>query len=45
MKKGLILSSILISVFLVANNIHAQEPAIDYKQLMAKCGEAIKQAK
>ncbi len=44
MKKGLILSSILVSTFLVVHNIYAQESTIDYKQLMAKCGEAIKQA-
>jgi len=45
MRKSLILSSILVSVFLVVYNIYAQESAIDYKQLIAKCGEAIKQAK
>ncbi|MCX5678945.1 MAG: hypothetical protein NTY76_07585 [Candidatus Omnitrophica bacterium] len=45
MKKNLVLSGILVSVFLVAHNAYAQEPAIDYKQLIAKCGEAIKQAK
>ncbi len=45
MKKSLILSSVLVSVFLVLHNVHAQEPAIDYKQLIAKCSEAIKQAK
>lgn len=45
MKKGLILSSILISVFLIVHNLHAQESAIDYKQLIDKCSEAIKQAK
>ena len=45
MKKGLILGSILVSIFLIAHNVYAQEPAIDYKQLIAKCGEALKQAK
>ena len=45
MKKSLILSSILVSVFLVGHNVYAQESAIDYKQLIAKCSEAIKQAK
>ena len=45
MKKSLILSSILVSVFLVAHNIYAQESVIDYKQLITKCGEAIKQVK
>ena len=45
MKKSLILSSILVSVFLGAHNIYAQGSAIDYKQLIAKCSEAIKQAK
>ena len=45
MKKILILSSIVVSVFLAAHNVYAQEPAIDYKQLIAKCSEAIKQAK
>ena len=45
MKKSLILSGILVSVFLFVYNIHAQESAIDYKQLIAKCSEAIKQAK
>jgi hypothetical protein len=45
MKKSLILSSMLVSVFLVAHNVYAQESAIDYKQLIAKCSEAIKQAR
>ncbi len=45
MKKNLILSIIVVSVFLVAYNIYAQASAMDYKQLIAKCGEAIKQAK
>ncbi|MDD3905788.1 MAG: hypothetical protein PHS46_04545 [Candidatus Omnitrophica bacterium] len=45
MKKSLIFSSILVSAFLVVHNVYAQEPAIDYKQLIAKCSEAIKQAK
>ena len=45
MKKSLILSSILVSVFLVVHNVYAQESAIDYKQLIAKCSEVIKQAK
>jgi hypothetical protein len=45
MKKNLILSSIVVSVFLVVHNIYAQESTIDYKQLIARCGEAIKQAK
>jgi hypothetical protein len=45
MKKVLVLSSILVSVFLVGYNIYAQESAIDYKQLVTKCGEAVKQAK
>lgn len=45
MKKSLILSSILVSVFLVMHNVYAQESAIDYKQLIARCSEAIKQAK
>ena len=45
MKKNLILSSIVVSVFLVGHSVYAQESAIDYKQLIAKCGEAIKQAK
>ena len=45
MKKILILSSILVSVFLVAHNLYAQESAVDYTQLIAKCSEAIKQAK
>ena len=45
MKKSLVLSYILVSVFLVAHNIYAQEPEIDYKQLIAKCSEAIKQVK
>lgn len=45
MKKSLILSSIVVSVFLIGHNVYAQETAIDYKQLIAKCGEAIKQAR
>lgn len=45
MKKILVLSSILVSVFLAAHNLYAQESAIDYKQLIDKCGEAIKQTK
>jgi hypothetical protein len=45
MKKSLILSGILVSVFLVAHNVYAQESAIDYKQLVAKCSEALKQTK
>ena len=45
MKKVLIFSSILVSIFLVVNNVHAQESAINYEQLIAKCSEAIKQAK
>ncbi|MCX5679804.1 MAG: hypothetical protein NTZ95_04015 [Candidatus Omnitrophica bacterium] len=45
MKKSLILSSILVSVFLVGHNVYAQESVIDYKQLIAKCSVAIKQAK
>jgi len=45
MKKILILSGILVSVFLVAHNIYARESEIDYKQLIAKCSEAIKQVK
>ena len=45
MKKSLILSSILVLVFLVGHNSYAQESAIDYKQLITKCSEAIKQAK
>ena len=45
MKKSLILSSILVPVFLVGHSVYARESAIDYKQLIAKCSEAIKQAK
>ena len=45
MKKGLILSGILVSVFLITHNVCAQESAIDYKQLIAKCSEAIKGVK
>jgi hypothetical protein len=45
MKKSLILSSMLVLVFLAAQNIYAQGSAINYKQLIAKCREAIKQAK
>lgn len=45
MKKSLILTSILVSVFLIAHNAYAQEYAIDYKQLIDKCSEAMKQAK
>jgi hypothetical protein len=44
-KKSLILIGVLVSAFLIAHNVSAQEGAIDYKQLMAKCSEAIKQAK
>jgi len=35
----------LVSVFLFAHNAYTQEPAIDYRQLITKCSEAIKQAK
>lgn len=45
MKGRLILSGLLISLFLIVDSVCAQGNAIDYKQLMAKCGEAIKQAK
>lgn len=46
MKRNLILCVLFfIAVFLITNNVYAQEPSIDYKQLMAKCSEAIKQAK
>ena len=45
MNKILVLSSILVSAFLVVHNVCAQEPAIDYKQLIAKCSEAIKQVR
>jgi hypothetical protein len=45
MKKSLVLSGILVSMFLVAYNAYAQEPAIDYKQIIAKYSKAIKQAK
>ena len=46
MKRNLILGVLfLTAVALITNNIYAQEPTIDYKQLIAKCSEAIKQAK
>lgn len=45
MKKVLVLSAVLVTAFLFVHNVCAQEPAIDYKQLIAKCGGAIKQAK
>jgi len=45
MKKSPILSAILGLMFLVAHNVYAQESVIDYKQLIMKCGEAIKQAR
>jgi hypothetical protein len=35
----------LIAAVLITNSIYAQEPSADYKQLIAKCSEAIKQAK
>lgn len=43
--KSLVLSSIVVSVFLVGHNVYAQESAIDSEQLIARCGEAIKQTK
>ena len=45
MKKSLMLVSGLVLVFLIAHNAYADGPAIDYKQLIAKCSEALKQAK
>ncbi|GEM_PF-3738988 len=35
----------LVAVGLTTNSIYAQESSVDYKQLVAKCSEAIKQAK
>ena len=35
----------IIAAVLITNSIYAQESAIAYKQLIAKCSEAIKQAK
>jgi len=45
MKKGLIFIGVLVLICLAVNNIYAQESVIEYKQLIAKCSEAIKQAK
>jgi hypothetical protein len=45
MRKSLILIGALVSVFLGTHNIYAQESAVDYKQLMDKFGEAIKQTR
>ena len=43
-KKSKVGLLVLLATFLAFGNIYAQEP-IDYKQLMAKCSEAIKQVK
>lgn len=45
MKKNLVLSGVLVSAFLITNIVHAQESAIDYKQLIARCSQAIKQTR
>jgi hypothetical protein len=46
MKKNFILWVLLIgAAVLLTKGIYAQEPSIDYKQLIAKCSEAIKAAK
>ncbi len=43
-KKNKIGVLVLAAAFLAFGNVYAQEP-VDYKQLMAKCSEAIKQVK
>ena len=46
MKRGLILYVLfIIAAVLIINSIYAQESAINYKQLIAKCSEALKQAR
>ena len=46
MKRSLILCVLfLIATILITNSIYAQEPSVDYNQLIAKCSGAIKQAK
>ena len=46
MKRNLILYVLfIIAAVLITNSIYAQESTIDYKQLIAKCSKAIKEAK
>ncbi len=46
MKKNLLLCAVFtIAASLIANSIYAQEQPVEYKQLIAKCGKALKQAK
>ena len=46
MKRNLIRCTLfLVGAVLIASSIYAQESSMDYKQLIAKCSEAINQAK